>query len=288
MADDEVALPWFPFFVNDWIGSMTIEMMDAAQVGSYVSLLARSWNASPAAHLPNNPQLLQRWSKMTPEEWRAKQELVMRCFTPTPCGKYLFNPKLLAVWENQMESHAKKSAAAKVRWDKYRATRAAQTSLAPPPQLDRSVPTEIPQESATVEPPTDANASGKRGGGGKIFSEDVERLYATGCELFAEAGHRTPTTPKQIEAAKDPLRLMLDRDGLTRAEVEAGMAFVNADTGNGKWPGWRAVCQSFSSLREKWPKIAAQIRPPEESPYPSVEETERRAERYAREERGEA
>ena len=97
----------------------------------------------------------------------------------------------------------------------------------------------------------------------RVFEPQVEELYALGVAQFADAGHKTPSTPKQVETAKDCIRLMIERDEIPAEKIRKGLEYVASDTGNDDWPGWRAVCLGFPGLRKKWDKIGPQVdRPP--------------------------
>ena len=91
----------------------------------------------------------------------------------------------------------------------------------------------------------------------RAFSAETEALYAYAVECLDDAGHKTPKTEKQIETAKDALRLMQESDGHTPDEIHAALEFMRSDTGNGDFPGWRAVTQSIAGFRRKYTKIRA-------------------------------
>ena len=121
------------------------------------------------------------------------------------------------------------------------------------------------QDKDKDKDPTVGGCGGKEP---KVFSPQVEELYAIGVANFADAGHKVPSTPKQVEAAKDVIRLMLERDKISPADLRQGLEYVAGDTGNGKWPGWRATCRSFSGLRDKWESIGPQMRAARENRKP--------------------
>lgn len=127
----------------------------------------------------------------------------------------------------------------------------------------KSTCTDNPEEENTeVVPIQEGLTKTPRARKAKVFGQDVERLYALGCELFMDAGHKIPDTEKRVEDAKTVVRLMMERDGVSREALETGMRYVNEDTGGGTWPGWRAVVQSFAGLRKHWSKIESQMTRP--------------------------
>lgn len=84
--------PAFQLYVDDWLGSNHIEMMTPAQEGAYIRLLCRAWN-SPDCGLPDDDEILAKYSRLG-SRWRGKSaELVRKCFF-TRNGR-LFNRKLL-------------------------------------------------------------------------------------------------------------------------------------------------------------------------------------------------
>lgn len=70
-------LPYFKFYVSDWLGSGKIRMMSDAQRGVYITLLAQQW-ADGSCSIPTDRKMLQ---KMLPGSKWANIEYVLReCF----------------------------------------------------------------------------------------------------------------------------------------------------------------------------------------------------------------
>jgi len=92
-----ISLPFFKFYVNDWLNSEKIAFLTLEQVGAYIMLLAKEWT-QPTCTLPGDPRLLTALIK-----WTGSEESflpVLACFVPTkkPAGR-LYNPRLLKEWE---------------------------------------------------------------------------------------------------------------------------------------------------------------------------------------------
>ena len=93
-------LPFFKFFVNDWLNSEKIALMSHAQIGAYIMLLAKCWTQETCT-LPGELTTLR-----TLIQWKGTdQELscVLTCFTPTkrPKGR-LVNKRLYTEWQAAM------------------------------------------------------------------------------------------------------------------------------------------------------------------------------------------
>ena len=92
-----IILPFFKFFVHDWLQSEKIALMEHAQVGAYIMLLAKCW-AHESCTIPQQPQVLK-----TMINWRGTDEEfgpVLACFKPLTRGSQrLTNPRLYAEWQ---------------------------------------------------------------------------------------------------------------------------------------------------------------------------------------------
>lgn len=158
------------------------------------------------------------------------------------------------------------------------------TSPAPAPiSTDDTQPSEAPPRSTPPVVPTKKTeeTDGRKDLDPKL-QQNIDILFERGCEFFAEAGHKIPTTPDKIAKAKDVLRLMLTVDELDPYDVDYAMIYVNQSTGNGDggFPGWRVVCQSFAGLRNKWPKIWPQAAQRRDGAYPTPQEDDEDREEY--------
>jgi len=113
-----ISLPFFKFFIHDWLQSERIALMEHAQIGAYIMLLAKCW-AHESCSLPQQPQILK-----TMINWRGTDEdfiPVLACFKPLTRGSQrLTNPRLYAEWleakqRTEMLSESGQKGAAK-RW----------------------------------------------------------------------------------------------------------------------------------------------------------------------------
>lgn len=215
MAEEKSPLTWFPFYVNDWLGSQDIDMMTAEQTGAYISLLARSFNCSPECCLPNNDRLLQRWSKMTETDWESQKDAVLSKFDEIENGQYLRNEKLWRTYQTQRDKQQQAIDAAKARWEK--------DSRKPSP----SVPTgpTTPAEEATEDLASGGanNLPESHGQGG---GNSKPRAYTAAFERFWAA---YPNRTGKLAAARafEKARKM--------ADVDTIVAAVDAHCDSDKW-----------------------------------------------------
>jgi len=118
MKDNE-CLPWFPWFVNDFMGSLSVQCMNATQIGGYFMLLQWQWQSGAKQSIPNDPVALSQLSKMG-DDWGKLGAAVLSQFSETKCGTKIFNEKLKSIYKDQAKRHAKRKKAgksgAKTRW----------------------------------------------------------------------------------------------------------------------------------------------------------------------------
>jgi len=218
---------WFPWYPSDFLSSLSVQSMSATQRGIYISLLSWSWmNSDNPCHLPNEENELRPLCGWVPEdEWEKSFSRVKRHFEVTEDNLWLFNKKLLGIFNDSTDLFLKKQ-------ERTRAAREARSKTQEEVEADND-----------SKPP-------------RTFSPEVENLFSVGSKLFKDAGHKTPATAREIAQAKDVIRLMIERDAIDPKHLERVLHWVSLDTGNGKgWPGWRSIIQSFSGLRSNWAKI---------------------------------
>lgn len=94
-------LPYFPFYVNDWLGSTTITCLRPEHEGGFIRLLAHSWN-KPGCILTDNLEDLSSLSRL---DSQALATLLSKAFVKCEGGYY--NRKIRAIRE-EYESHSKR------------------------------------------------------------------------------------------------------------------------------------------------------------------------------------
>lgn len=94
--------PAFQFYPKDFLSSPDVQMMDAKEVGAYCLLLFNAWEATDRpGYLPNDERKLQRWARLTKEEWLESREILLEKFPVSTCGQYRYNRRLVGEAEKQ-------------------------------------------------------------------------------------------------------------------------------------------------------------------------------------------
>jgi uncharacterized protein YdaU (DUF1376 family) len=101
-----MGLPYFPFYVNDFLGSRTVACLTLEQIGAYTLLLAHAWG-DPDCLLPTDENELMALTQNKLSSSQALAGLMKRAFTlqAEPKPGY-FNPRLREV-KRQYENHSK-------------------------------------------------------------------------------------------------------------------------------------------------------------------------------------
>ncbi len=85
----DVSSPAFQLYVNDFLGSAKVGMMDADEVGAYVLLLCLDWQEGGFVF---DEKRLAKWCRLTPKKFRKAWEILQNCFAERD-GKF-WNPRL--------------------------------------------------------------------------------------------------------------------------------------------------------------------------------------------------
>lgn len=111
LRDPAAELPdlfYFPFHVQDWLGSGGVAQMLPEQEGAYIRLLALSWmpKGAPPCTLPIDTQRLAQMSRLG-SRWRKLGPLVLEQFTTVTVGgvQYYRNEKLWEVFIEALGKH---------------------------------------------------------------------------------------------------------------------------------------------------------------------------------------
>jgi uncharacterized protein YdaU (DUF1376 family) len=83
------ASPAFQFYVNDFLGSVKVQMMMGAELGVYFMLLLLDWQETGFEY---DPPILARWCRVEEPTFNHAWVLVQRCFEER--GGRMFNPRL--------------------------------------------------------------------------------------------------------------------------------------------------------------------------------------------------
>jgi hypothetical protein len=170
LRDPAAELPdlfYFPFHVQDWLGSGGVAQMLPEQEGAYIRLLALSWmpKGAPPCTLPVDTQRLAQMSRLG-ARWRKLGPLVLEQFaTVTIAGvPYYRNEKLWDVFIEALGKHLLAKAKGASGGHAKARNRGAEHPHEPP--ADRPVaPLEPPHDAAASASPATSSASSSTSGG---------------------------------------------------------------------------------------------------------------------------
>ncbi len=97
-------LPYFPFYVNDFLTSGDVAQMTPEAVGGYILLLCMAWHQDPPATIPADDATLARWARMTPDRWEVCKRSVLTAFVPCETGR-LSSPRLREEYDKAVCQH---------------------------------------------------------------------------------------------------------------------------------------------------------------------------------------
>lgn len=93
--------PAFQLYPQDFISSLDVQMMSAAEVGAYCLLLFNSWGQNRQGYLPNDEAQLQFMSRLTADQWKQSKKKLLAKFPLTADKKMRYNPRLVSEVEKQ-------------------------------------------------------------------------------------------------------------------------------------------------------------------------------------------
>jgi uncharacterized protein YdaU (DUF1376 family) len=73
--------PAFQLYVNDWLGSPQITLMDPSEEGAYIRLLCYAW-ADPDCSLPDDDEVLAKLSRLNEGWFNGASTKIRKCFVP--------------------------------------------------------------------------------------------------------------------------------------------------------------------------------------------------------------
>lgn len=111
--DARARFPYFPFYVDDWLSSDTVDGFSLEQQGAYLRLLLRQWKARDGM-LPKDEAQLARWSGLGVRWPKLGKPILAQCFVERRDG--FVNLRLRALWEHARSRSHKARGAANARW----------------------------------------------------------------------------------------------------------------------------------------------------------------------------
>lgn len=109
-------IPYFPFYVSDWLGSRKVLLMTDAQKGIYITLLAHQWS-DPSGSIPTERAVLQ---KMLPgSRWSNIEYVLNECFIVEGLnGERARNERLNVEQSRALAKSLKAKESANYKWNK--------------------------------------------------------------------------------------------------------------------------------------------------------------------------
>lgn len=80
--------PGFFLYVDDISSDGKVEAMTTEQFGAYMLLLFKAWRETPAGSIPNDDNVLARWSRLSHEKWLECKSAVLSAFRAGTDGRW--------------------------------------------------------------------------------------------------------------------------------------------------------------------------------------------------------
>jgi uncharacterized protein YdaU (DUF1376 family) len=174
---------FFAFYPADFANDINVESMSTLQVGAYILLLCKAWQAEPPASLPSEDAVLARLARVELAVWLEIKLGVLAAFRPGTDGR-LHNKRLRLEYDkaNKLIRESKKHGqrGAQARWSKHRG------SIAPP--LGGALPEQCASNAIQSQ--------------NQIQKEDIQTPAESGAGRAVKP--REPAKPRQPRE-RDPL-----------------------------------------------------------------------------------
>ncbi len=113
----------FVFEVDVFESDNVVEAMSTEQVGAYIRLLCKAWREKPPGTIPDDDEILARWARLTPKQWIAARDRVLKAFTLSDDDGRWHQKRMKQTYAELMDKHEQRSAAGslgnKVRWQNH-------------------------------------------------------------------------------------------------------------------------------------------------------------------------
>lgn len=110
---------YFPLYPNDFTSDGKVEAMSTREVGAYFLLICKAWAETPPASIPDDDDILSRWTRLSIQEWRDCKEAVLKAWVLRKDGRY-HQKRLRAEFDKILKLMKTKSNSgkkgAKIRW----------------------------------------------------------------------------------------------------------------------------------------------------------------------------
>ena len=181
--NEQPDLPWFPFWVSDFLASRSVRTMDPEQVGIYVLLLCHQWDGGPLPDDLNTLSMLCHGA-----ETNAVRTVLERCFVSV--DDLFVNERLEEVRKEQIEKRKQKvragMASGRARRKRNSTNKKEQRSNSVRTEYER-VLNESESESESELPTVDIGRKTKLPKSWKPTEEHREQAAKSGLDLSSEA-----------------------------------------------------------------------------------------------------
>lgn len=233
--------PYFPLYTADFWGSDAVALMDFEAVGLFFFLLCREWQEGS---LSKDERLLKRLAGDRVRDWDSCWAQVRPQFFEE--GGRLFNRRLEAERAAADGISEKQSDRAKLRWERFRADRAAK---AMPPECHGTATALPPQSHGNATAMPGEDRMGSDGTGKDIPAAAAALKRATALDLESQPLPAHLDRPDVREALRDyqavraenrhpPIKAQGWKTRLKEIEPMTAEQVIRALRQNGPYQGW--------------------------------------------------
>ncbi len=160
-------LPWFPFYPTDWLSDQRVALMEPAEKGIYIDLLAHAWLEGS---IPSDPIQLAFLLRLPRRQFNPLWEVVRLHFVPSSSPSRLVNRRMEERREHAQDKSENARKAAEARWRPDADADAPGIDDASPTrsrvrERDRkTLPPAAPQLQLSAPPPAESSAAPPRAG----------------------------------------------------------------------------------------------------------------------------
>ena len=249
IVNSDFSSPAFQLYVNDFLGSNRVTMMDVVAVSGYFFLLLVSWNEKDCG-LPTEDIRLVKLSRLYPEQWdKAKQSILENFFEYK--DRY-YNRRLLLERIKQINMRKQRTDALQSRYG------SSTGSLRNESEMDTGK--NIPEIEIEIEDSNSNSNSNSSGSGNKYSEFDMAQVNAFWIPRIEEF---YPTVVIKVDEFADDIRKLREIDKLTEDQIRSIQDYISEDEFWIKNIGTPGKLRDRSKTREKekyWSMIMRQIK----------------------------
>jgi uncharacterized protein YdaU (DUF1376 family) len=100
--------PYMPWFEGDFMGSFRVRQLKPRARLMYRSLLQQAWRSHNPPYLPADDAALALMADAKLSEWKRHKDSILKMFTRTDDGQWLFHPKSVDLYQRVQAEHVAK------------------------------------------------------------------------------------------------------------------------------------------------------------------------------------